>query len=238
MVPKQILDRKKGIIGLMIWICILSIIMTLYALYLGKWPEAVSSLGVSAAIISAIFAFEVVHQVNVNQLPQVIAKFDCESRYNFIQLVLQNIGGSTAYNIRLSWLDTYHGQENVYDKPKCIYGGYVAIHKQQEFDRVISLQKGESHFITVDGYYQFYENNKAPTNYIAKINFTDQISGGNYYEIIVPLSMEEFRITLDHNKESTKAEYSITLLPKKIDAISKLLTDLNTTLKSFKDINQ
>jgi hypothetical protein len=237
MVPKPILDKKKGIVGLMMWICIMSIGMTLYALHLGKWPEAVSSLGVSAAIISAIFAFEVVHQASVNQLPQVIAKFDCESRYNIIQLVLQNIGGSTAYHNRLSWLEKYHDQGIVYSKPKCIYGGFVAIHKQQEFDRVISLQKGESHFIKVDGYNQFYKDNEAPTNYIAQINFTDKLSGGNEYEIIVPLSMEEFRITLDHNKESTKAEYSVTLLPKKFDELSKLLSDLNKILKSFKDSN-
>ncbi|WP_235129090.1 hypothetical protein [Dyadobacter sp. CY347] len=209
--------------------------MTLYALYLGKWSEAVSSLAVSAAIVSAIFAFEVVHQASLNQLPQLIAKFDCESRYQLIQLVLQNIGGSTAYNVRLSWMEKYGSSEKIFPKPKCIYGGFVAIHQDQEFNRLISLHKGESHFITVDGYYQFYEKNEAPTNYIGRVSFTDQMIGGNEYNIDIPLSMEEFRITLDHNKESTKAEYSIMKLPGKLDEIAKQLSIFNSKIGVFNE---
>lgn len=230
MIPKYLFDKRKGIQGLMMWIGILSIIMTLYALSLNKWPEAVSSLGVAAAIISAMLAFEVVHQSYVNQLPQIILKIDGESRYGILQLVIQNIGGSTAFNIRFTWLEEFGDPKRIYNKPKLIYGGFVAIHKESEFNRIVALQKGESHFIVIDGYNQFYENNPTPTNYIARIEFSDQLEEGSYFSYDIPLSMEEFRTTLDHTKESTKANYSITLIPKKLDALTSKLEEIKREL--------
>jgi len=214
------------------WVALLSLAMTVYALYLNKWSEAVSSLAVTAAVISAILAYEVIYNAQINQLPQIIVKVDGESRYSILQLVIQNIGGSAAYNVRLKWLEEYGEDATKYLKPKLTYGGDVRIHSDQNFDRIISLQKGESHFLVIDGYWQFFENNKSPANYIALVKYTDQFKGGNEYEIIIPISMEEFRLTLDYAKESTRADYAITQMPDRIDKIARILNNIADSLNN------
>ncbi|GAB2772812.1 hypothetical protein GCM10027275_14690 [Rhabdobacter roseus] len=99
----KIEEKKKGIIGLLLWLIIFGVGLAIYALFFKKYDILVSSLALIISTISASFAYEVIFRDAINKLPHVIVEFDGESRYQIWQLVFKNIGGSTAYNIRLSW---------------------------------------------------------------------------------------------------------------------------------------
>jgi hypothetical protein len=238
MIPKFIIDKRKGIMGLLIWSSIIMLVVAGLAIHEGKWSEAVSCLGVFAALVSAMFAFEVIHQGSLNQLPQIIVKIDGESRYSLLQLVVKNIGGSTAYRIKLSWIEEYGPTKKRYGKPQSIFGGFVQIHKNPDFDFIVSLQKDESHFVIIDGYNAFYKKNPYPTDYILRVEFFDQLESGNKFDYIIPISMEAGRLTLDHAKESTKAYYSLTKIPEKLEKMTDELRKIQQVLTTTKGDTQ
>ncbi|GAB3178114.1 hypothetical protein GCM10027291_43060 [Telluribacter humicola] len=222
---------------MLLWLIISACILLLYSLNISKYDVTAGSFAVIASTISAIFAYEIIHKDKVNQLPFVTIGFDDHSRYSFFQFVVKNIGGSTAFNVQVEWLNELNNSSSSYSIPKNLEGKPIRFHKEDQFNRILALQKGETHYTLVNSHNEFFKQNK-PACFLARITFEDSFIDGEKYSYLIPISLEENKWTLDHIDEKLKAEYQIQKLPKKLDDIKSELERMNNNKKSELKLHQ
>jgi hypothetical protein len=140
-------DQRKGILGFLLFIGISSVILLIFALYIDKYDIVISSLTVIATCMSTAFAYDVIYQTKINQLPVINLTFDCHSRYQLWQLVITNIGGGAAFNVKIEWLEyaDFEGAQII--KPRNRELDVVCFSKEPVYNKLASLPKGSSHYI-------------------------------------------------------------------------------------------
>lgn len=95
---KRIVINIFLIIGL-----ILSILLAIKAFCIGEWNTIAGTLAVITAIMGTFLSLKVVWKQEDEYEPEILVSFDVDSRSGIIQLVIKNIGGSNAYDIKLKW---------------------------------------------------------------------------------------------------------------------------------------
>lgn len=85
---------------------ILSISLTVKAFYINEWNTIAATLAVITAIIGTFLSLKIVWKQEDEFEPEILVLFDVDSRSGVIQLVIKNIGGSNAYDIKLKWNKT------------------------------------------------------------------------------------------------------------------------------------
>jgi len=223
---KKILDRRKGVYGLFLWLILGSIILIIISIRVEKYDVTAGSLAVIASLITAAFAYEVIYRDTLNRLLVILIEFDSTSRYGFWQLVIKNVGGSTAYNIRIEWLESLPDGTEKFVKPKNRDNNTISLHPIENYNRIVSLPQGSSTSIWIDEFHAFFNNNQ-PAEFCVRIIYKDGIKDKNEYEEIVPISLEHQKLTLMHIKEITKTEYELQKIPEKLEALRQAVLKIN-----------
>jgi hypothetical protein len=188
--------------------------------YINKENSAVisASLAVIAAIVSAWGAIRVVERSEDAEKPYLYPSFDLEGRYNLIQLVLRNYGGSPAYNINLDF------NEHVLD----IEGNPVNFSVSSEASDIPVLLPGERISVIVGG------SGDIISKY-SNLNFSGQVSFENRskkkYKYKFYISLEQYRKTILYGNEELRTNYELQKLPKLMKEISNELQEIKNYLK-------
>ena len=232
MIPQSLQNQRRGIIGLFFWLAAIFLFLTLVAVTRQEWDAVAALAGATIAVIPAIMAYDTIFQTRIDKLPQLDLVIDPTSRYQLFQLVTINSGGSTAYNISITWLDTDPESGRSLPIPKNVYGQTVSYGKKEGYDSIRLLPKGQKHFTVVGGYYEFYDRYPNEAFFLAKLTYSTSLTGEDMLEAIIPVSFDEFRMTLDYNEESSLTHYRLQQLPKKLEQIQSALQHISNKLGS------
>ncbi len=230
MIPQSLEDQRKGIIGLLIWLTLFFLALLLIAASKNQWDAVAGLAGATIALVPAIMAYDTIYQTRINKLPQLDIIIDATSRYKLFQLGIINNGGSTAYNVSLDWLDKDLVSDKILPTPYNIFGQPVSFAKEPRYNVIRTLAKGQTHLTVVDAYHQFFERYPSEAFFLAKLSYSETLTGENKMEVIVPVSFDEFRTTLDYSHETSKTNYKLQQLPDKFDQIKKSLDNIAHSL--------
>ena len=111
-----------------------------------------SSLAVITAIIAAWTALTITWHQEDSLLPIIEVKFDLESRYSLIQLVIENVGKSAAFNVSIKWESPIMGLNK-----KEINFPYLKNTKDNQFHVILPNERSS---ILVDEVSSFFEKYK------------------------------------------------------------------------------
>ncbi|MCF2491496.1 hypothetical protein [Dyadobacter sp. CY347] len=221
-------DQRKGILGSLVLLGIGAVVLTIYSLSEGKYEVCAAALAVIVSVLASGFAYEVVYEAKASQRPVLSVEFDSTERYMIWQLLVKNMGGSTAYNIRIEWLETSVNDELRTIKPKDRDGDVVCFSKITGHDVIVSLPKNATFAIWVDEFYSFLDANK-PASFLARLTFQHQIRGGEVREVFVPISLGHGRV-LTYINEVRRTEFELQKLPKALNDIAGEVRSLREQL--------
>lgn len=106
----------------------------------------------------------------------------------------------------------------------------MAYGKIDGYDTIRLLSKDQKHFTIVGGYYELFKRYPEEAFFLAKLTYSEKLTGGCIMETIVPVSFDEFRMTLDYSEESSLTHYRLQKLPEKLDKIEKALNQISGKL--------
>ena len=123
---------KSGSINFLLLLTfIFSIYLVLQALRNNEWNTIASCLAVITAVLATYLSMRIVWKQEDDYEPDIIIFFDLESKTGIIQLVIKNIGGSNAYDLKLLWSkELYDGRGSLVDLP------YVPVLSRNESNRL------------------------------------------------------------------------------------------------------
>lgn len=230
MIPQSLQNQRKGIIGLFFWLAAIFLFLTLAAVAREEWDSVAALASATIAVVPAIMAYDTIFQTRIDKLPQLDIVIDPTSRYQLFQLVTINSGGSAAYNIRITWLDKDPESGRPLPIPQNVYGQTVSFGKKKGYESIRFLAKGQKHFTVVGGYYEFYDRYPNEAFFLAKLTYSTSLTGEEVLEATVPVSFDEFRMTLDYHEESSLTHYRLQQLPKKLEEIVSMLGRISKKL--------
>lgn len=177
-----------------------------------------ASLAVLASVFAAWSSLQSVELIQEQLNPNVIVYFDVYSRHNIIQLCMENIGGSPAYNIKFEWTE-----KALLD----FTGKQVFFYKPGDQNGIIVLQPNEILYSKVDALHKVFENEDLI--FPAQLTYTD--GRGKSYQENILLSLEYFRGSLTYVKEESKAIHQLSKIDYQVakitDAINKLTNEIS-----------
>ncbi len=131
--------RKKIRRSLSIFFLLLSGFIVLFvgkqAYALKEWNTIAASLAVFTALITIYISFKITWKSEDDAEPELIVKWDFESS-PIVNLVLENIGGGSAYEISIEWEKEL---KNAIDKP-ITFGKIPCLSKNQKIKTVVNSQ--------------------------------------------------------------------------------------------------
>lgn len=137
---------RRGLVNLLLFSgFIISIYISIKAIEKGEWGTIAGALAVIAAIISTFVSQSLIWKQEDDIEPDVIVFFDLDSRSHLIQLVIKNIGGSNAYDVKIKWIKPLVNIDN----------------SEINFPYIPILPKDNQHQIFVDGTTLTFEKAKA-----------------------------------------------------------------------------
>ena len=102
---------------------------------LKEWNTIAASLAVFTALITIYISFKTTWKSEDDAEPELIVQWDFESS-PIVNLVLENIGGGSAYEISIEWKKEL---KNVIDKP-ITFGKIPCLSKNQKIKTVVNSQ--------------------------------------------------------------------------------------------------
>ncbi len=126
---------------------VFSIYVLWITLFKNEWNTVASSLAVITAIISAWSAQRIILKQEEELEPKLIAYFDVKSRFGLTLFVIENIGGGTAYNVKIKW-----------EKP-LLNNEEKEIHFRSGKENIdfYAISKGQKYYCFVHGTSNLYE---------------------------------------------------------------------------------
>jgi hypothetical protein len=87
---------------------IVGLVLSIFALFVSawnwEWNTVAATLAVITAIVSAWATQKIIWKQETDQEPLIEIYFDTKSRQDLVLLVLENNGGSSAYDIIIKWI--------------------------------------------------------------------------------------------------------------------------------------
>lgn len=192
---------------------ILSILLTIKAYFLSEWNTIAGTLAVITAIIGTFLSLKIIWKQEDEYEPEILVSFDVDSRNGIIQLVIKNIGGSNAYDIKLKWNKTLKEA-----KGKEVFLPYVPV-----------LTKGDSIRLIVDSTmarFQKAETEKEQLIYDGFIKYKYSKKDKKYRK-------ENFEISLEHFKNKIRPITDQQDFYLKNSKLNETVTKINKTLNEL-----
>lgn len=176
------------------------------------WNVVAASSAVIAAVVSAWTSTRVLERQEDAQLPYPYPYIDASSRYQLLQLRIQNFGGTAARSIRLRW-----------DKPlRNRQGNNVGC---QEIP-VLMPQHSVAEVIDVD--FAFFDREQN-ANYSGTILFRD--AKGKNYQHLFHVSVEQYRVASAYDDEVQKTHHKLQQIPEHLKRLNRELATLRRALR-------
>jgi hypothetical protein len=176
------------------------------------WNVVAASSAVIAAVVSAWTSTRILERQEDAQLPYPYPYIDASSRYQLLQLRIQNVGGTAARSIRLMW-----------DKPlRNRQGNHVGC---QEIP-VLMPQHSVAEVIDVD--FDFFEREQ-DANYSGTVLFQD--ANGRDLQHRFYVSVEQYRIASSYDDEVQKTYYKLQQIPEQLRRHHRELATLRRILR-------
>ena len=196
---------------------VFSILILIKSLNHNDLNTAASCLAVITAIIASWTALTITWNQENGLLPILELRFDLESRYSLIQLVIENVGKSNAYDIYIKWqkpIFNSNGKEiNFPPLPNLRTSQFLVLLPNE---RASILVDEESHF--------FEKYKEADLNYYASITYkTSKRAILNEKREIV-LSLEHKRKGLSYEKEEPRTHFELQKIPGLLEDIKNVLS--------------
>ena len=200
---------------------IFSILILIKSLNANDLNTSASCLAVITAIIASWTALTITWNQENSLLPILELRFDLESRYSLIQLVIENVGKSLAYDISIKWNKPLKDS-----KDKEI--NFPALPNSKKA-QILVLIPNEKASILVDEESHFFDKYKnSELNYSASISYKTSKRALFYEKKEVLLSLEHRRKGLSYEKEDPRTHYELQRIPKILEEIKNVL------IKEFK----
>lgn len=184
-----------------------------------------SCLAVITAIIASWTALTITWNQENSILPIIELRFDLQSRFSLIQLVVENVGKSLAYDISIKWdkpIKDSNGK--IIDFPKLINSD------KQQF---LVLLPNEKVTIFIDEESHFFEKYKTTElNYSAIVSYKTSKTALFYERKDIILSLEHVRKSLSYNREEPKTHFELQKIPKLLEDIKNILAKELKNLKN------
>ncbi|MEJ7826881.1 MAG: hypothetical protein WKF91_01750 [Segetibacter sp.] len=203
--------------GIILTLLALSFLTSLYlvvrALQVNQWDTIVAPLAVITAVIAAYISLKIVWRQEDDIEPNIILYFDLDSKSGAIQLLIKNIGGGNAYDVKVIW-----------EEPLLNYAN-----EQVNFPSIPVLLKGETYRSFVGASVETFEKAKSDNS---ELNFTGfieyKLTRGKKKHITkeFDLSLEAYRKKL--RPISDEQEFYLKNL-----SIAKELSEIKETLKEL-----
>jgi len=168
---------------LLIIAMVLTFGIILKAYCISEWNTVAGSLAVITALITTFLSLKIIWRQEDEYEPDVIAYFDLDSRSKIIQLLIKNVGGSSAYDIKLKWIVPLLNY-----KADLVQVPYIPV-----------LPKNEQVRLFVDESTKRFENAKEENiDLIFKgiISFKHSHNSKKYIENRFEISLEQYRLKL------------------------------------------
>jgi len=192
---------------------ILSVLLTIKAFFISEWNTITGTLAVITAIIGTFLSLKIIWKQEDEYEPEILVSFDVDSRNGIIQLVIKNIGGSNAYDIKLKWNNTLKEA-----KGKEVTLPYVPV-----------LTKGDSIRLIVDSTmarFQKAETEKEQLIYDGVIKYKYSKKDKKYRK-------ENFEISLEHFKNKIRPITDQQDFYLKNSKLNETVTKINKTLNEL-----
>ena len=177
------------------------------------WNVVAASSAVIAAVVSAWTSTRVLERQEDAQLPYPYPYIDASSRYQLLQLRIQNFGGTTARSIRLVW-----------DKPlRNRQGNNVGC---QEIP-ILMPQHSVAEVIDVD--FAFFDREQ-DAEYSGMVLFRD--ANGKDYKHPFHVSVEQYRVASTYDDEVQKTHYKLQQIPEHLKRLNRELVTLRRALRN------
>lgn len=179
---------------------------------LGNPGALAGALAVIAAVVSARASTQVLELQEDAQLPHPYPYVDASSRYQLLQLRVENSGGTAAHSGRLEWDKPLLGRQ----------GNHVGCRELP----VLMPQHSIAEIIDVD--HAFFDREQ-DANYSGKILFRD--ARGNKHQYSFRVGAEQYRMATSYDDEIQKTYYKLQQIPEHLRRLNRELAALRRTLR-------
>jgi hypothetical protein len=183
------------------------------------WAALSASLAVLASVVSAWTSRRVLELQEDALEPNPVPWIDMRSRYQLAQFKISNRGGSTAYNVQLSWDQPLENTK----REQVLLGVTTAIPMIGAGDEASTNLGLDFEYMQV----------LADTTRTGTIKFLDKT--GKNHSRPFKVSAEHERAALSYNHERTKTEYELQQIPSALAKIAGELQRLNQLQEDKKD---
>jgi hypothetical protein len=159
-----------------------------------EWNTVAGSLAVITAIIGSWITQRIIWKQEDDLEPSVCAYLDLKSRQGIIQFVIENNGGSSAYDVKIVW------QKPLYD----LKNDEVHFNKSGQDIEIPIINKGQKYSLIVNGTREIYEaaeKEKKMLEYSGYINYKRAKKDKKFQKSEFFLSLEPYRKSLTFETE-------------------------------------
>lgn len=205
-------------------ILLFGIIFSIYILtqsfYNEEWGAVAGSLAVIAALIGSFSTQRIIRKQEEELEPNIFISLDLKSRVGLSLLNIENLGGSTAFDIQIVW-----------EKPLIDRKGKIVQFKSgdQNID-FKSLPKGQKYSYYINSTQAIYDQSKEGNEHLefyGKINYKKKKNGLIRYS-------DDFFVTFEPHRTGLQSEDEVQRFLNKSSNIHEDLKNINTTLnKAF-----
>ena len=197
-----------------------SVMILFFAIDKQEWNTVTACLAVITAIFATYNSQRIIWKQEDDMEPNLEIYFDLKGRHKATQLVIENVGQSSAYDIYIEWekpLFDSKEKEVHFTKNKSNKIEIPVINKGQKYSRLVnstiaiyqeSREKKEELLFSGILYYKM----KKKDRFVEKKEFI--------------LSMEPYEISLDFDTEKDKFFYDNQKVPQKLENIDKSINKL------------
>jgi hypothetical protein len=184
-----------------------------------------SCLAVITAIIASWTALTITWNQENSILPVIELKFDLQSRYSLIQLVVENVGKSLAYDVSLKWDKPIKDSDGkIIDFPRL---------KNSETKQFLVLLPNERVTIFIDEESHFFEKYKnSELNFSGIVSYKTSPKALFYEKKDIILSLEHVRKSLSYDREEPKTHIELQRIPNLLEDIKNILSKELKNLKN------
>lgn len=165
---------------------VLSIFVLIVSAWNWEWNTVAATLAVITAIVSAWATQKIIWKQEDDQEPLLEIYFDTHSRQGLTLLVLQNSGGSNAYDIMIKW-----------EKPLFnLKGEEVHFGRAANKIEIQIINRGQKYFHTVNGTQDMFQKSKeekSVLDFSGKIYYKRNRENDKYSEMDFFISLEPYR---------------------------------------------
>ena len=183
-----------------------------------EWNTIAASLAVITAIIGAYTSQRILWKQEDDSEPKLLIYFDFKQHRILFELVIENIGGSCAYDVKINWIN-----------PLRIFNGENA-----DFGYIPTIYKNQRTGIIIDSLSDIKKSDgdtNSEYHYSGEILYKTKSSSKKYKKQHFELSLDSKRFRTAHDNIEQEFMASAIKIPERLNDLNSLIAELIKTKK-------